>query len=50
MKRYEGMATIAEHLTKVFTEDSQNWISLAYALFGIGAIGMLMVLRRKKAA
>ena len=31
MEKYEGMATIAEHLTKVFPEDSQNWISLAYA-------------------
>lgn len=31
MEKYEGMATIAEHLTKAFPEDSQNWISLAYA-------------------
>ena len=31
MEKYEGMATIAEHLTKVIPEDSQNWISLAYA-------------------
>jgi len=31
MEKNEGMATIAEHLTKVFPEDSQNWISLAYA-------------------
>ena len=31
MGKYEGMATMAEHLTKVFPEDSQNWISLAYA-------------------
>jgi tetratricopeptide (TPR) repeat protein len=31
MEKYEGMATIAEHLTKALPEDSQNWISLAYA-------------------
>lgn len=31
MGKYEGMATIAEHLTKALPEDSQNWISLAYA-------------------
>jgi tetratricopeptide (TPR) repeat protein len=31
MEKFEGMATIAEHLTKVLPEDSQNWISLAYA-------------------
>jgi len=31
MGKYEGMATMAEHLTKEFPEDSQNWISLAYA-------------------
>jgi predicted Zn-dependent protease len=31
MEKFEGMATIAEHLTKVFPKDSQNWISLAYA-------------------
>jgi tetratricopeptide (TPR) repeat protein len=31
MEKYEGMATIAEHLTKTLPEDSQNWISLAYA-------------------
>ena len=31
MAKYEGMATIAEHLTKALPEDSQNWISLAYA-------------------
>ena len=34
MEKYEGMATIAEHLTKVLPEDSQNWISLAYAQRG----------------
>jgi tetratricopeptide (TPR) repeat protein len=31
MKKYDGMATIAEHLTKEIPNDSQNWISLAYA-------------------
>jgi predicted Zn-dependent protease len=31
MEKYEGMATIAEHLTKQFPEDAQYWISLAYA-------------------
>jgi tetratricopeptide (TPR) repeat protein len=31
MEKYEGMATIAEHLTKVLPADTQNWISLAYA-------------------
>lgn len=31
MNKYDAMATIAEHLTKVFPTDSQNWISLAYA-------------------
>jgi predicted Zn-dependent protease len=31
MEKYEGMATMAEHLTKQFPEDAQNWISLAYA-------------------
>jgi hypothetical protein len=31
MEKYEGMATMAEHLTKCFPEDAQNWISLAYA-------------------
>jgi tetratricopeptide (TPR) repeat protein len=31
MEKYEGMATMAEHLTKQFPEDAQYWISLAYA-------------------
>jgi tetratricopeptide (TPR) repeat protein len=31
MEKYEGMATVAEHLTKKFPEESQYWISLAYA-------------------
>ncbi len=31
MKKYDGMATIAKHLTKEIPDDSQNWISLAYA-------------------
>jgi len=31
LEKYEGMATVAEHLTKVFPNDAQNWISLAYA-------------------
>jgi tetratricopeptide (TPR) repeat protein len=31
MGKHEGMATIEEHLTKALPEDSQNWISLAYA-------------------
>lgn len=31
LKKYEGMATVAEHLTKVFPDDADYWISLAYA-------------------
>ena len=31
MEKYEGMATMAEHLTKQFPEEAQYWISLAYA-------------------
>ena len=31
MEKYEGMATMAEHLTKHFPEEAQYWISLAYA-------------------
>ena len=31
MEKYEGMGTMAEHLTKCFPEDAQYWISLAYA-------------------
>ena len=29
MEKYEGMATMAEHLTKQFPEEAQYWISLA---------------------
>ena len=31
MEKYEGMATMAEYLTKQFPEEAQYWISLAYA-------------------